>query len=451
MLIRRMPWLAIWTLLISLPVHSTEPMPGCIITYQHANYNGAQLMLCLNGEKKVIVPRENLFEDSITSIKLSSNVIARACQHPDGTGVCRTYFRSVPNVWEAMNDKISTITLTAFNPDDFTMLFSGGPNYPKACHSEGLKECFDFQVTYDKETALNKGRIFSRALKEIIGYSNGSKPSYHHETPEDFTSHGSPASHLIGASTVAGLVFTGPMTLKGNINQMWHASKAYYSRLINVYPGLGQSDYQPLNNGYGCENSICIKDVMDYMRTYIRSLNPLNFDFNESSVYYRFPTFRKDHSGSLAYSWEVGNVHFIQLHDSLNTSEHYYQSWDFGKMNTFTIRNAKEWLKNDLEAAYSSDKKIVLLLRYWDHNDRFLEDLVRKYKINAIFAHKKSQDDAGYQNVHGPNTFLRPTVLGRTIRLVRFKGKDVYVASLYRQYSRQVFLIQELQSEGFSY
>ncbi len=446
---KTMPLVAFGLLLISFPGYGYDPLPGCIIAYADADYQGGKNILCLNGKEEEIITQDNLFEDSVSSIKVGPGVAARACEHPDGSGICRSYFHSAPNVGEVMNDKISTIRLTAFNPDDFTMIFAGGPEYPRSCVYEDLNQCPDNKA-YNRKLGRQHAQNFSVVLNSIAKLSHGQELTNAHKTPAAFTGGASHAGYLIGKSTVAGLAFTGPMT-SGRNGEIQRTSDSYSQEGVDVYPGLGKTDYQPGENA--CGDPVCIKHAMDYMRSQVRSLNPTSFDFEEGGLQYQFPLVRKDHTGSLAYSWDVGNVHFIQLHDSLNTETHRYDSWGGLKNNVFTINDAAEWLKKDLDVAHSAGKKIVLLLRHWDQKSAFLESLVRKYKINAIFAYYKTPLDGRYRDVHGANTFLEPVQLGgpahKTMMLARFKGKDVYVAMI-RIKNNGDYTTTLLQGKGFS-
>ena len=78
----------------------------------------------------------------------------------------------------------------------------------------------------------------------------------------------------------------------------------------------------------------CASDTMRRMRFWLRNHADDLYDYDE---------------GSAAYSWEMGNIHFVQLHD--------YPDYEVPETQ---ICSAIPWLKKDLKSAFERGKRIVL-------------------------------------------------------------------------------------------
>jgi cytolysin (calcineurin-like family phosphatase) len=81
---------------------------------------------------------------------------------------------------------------------------------------------------------------------------------------------------------------------------------------------------------------------------------------------------RKTHEGSLAYSWDIGNVHFVQMHNY----PIYAREWSnfIGsktKRYIVKIKSSLNWLKNDLAVARNAGK--VIILNYHDSDEHWLD------------------------------------------------------------------------------
>src|SRR6185295_6439152 len=90
-------------------------------------------------------------------------------------------------------------------------------------------------------------------------------------------------------------------------------------------------------------------------------LRPASYDFKEAGQYYKFPELRNDYKGSLSYSWDIGDVHFVQLHNY----PAYVASWNgwnagAARREFFEITSSMDWLRNDMTKARNEGKKIIL-------------------------------------------------------------------------------------------
>jgi cytolysin (calcineurin-like family phosphatase) len=171
-----------------------------------------------------------------------------------------------------------------------------------------------------------------------------------------------------------------------------------------------------------------------------------NFDYNEGSAYYDFPSYHKDRMGSLSYSFDIGPIHFVQLnnHPTYTTSWEYWNFWDALNDKFFVEDPALAWLEADLKAASEAGQHIFL--NYHDPDgwgdgkadgstDSYFESLLGQYKVTAIFAGHK-HDELGefmdYDNVHS-GTVDVPVILSggveaKSALMVRFNNnKDEVV------------------------
>ena len=103
----------------------------------------------------------------------------------------------------------------------------------------------------------------------------------------------------------------------------------------------------------------CAKDTMRRMRYWLSAHAEALFDSDE---------------GSAAYSFELGDVHFVQLHNDVN-----YEVPETG------ICSSLNWLKKDLKAAFLADRKIVLLMHRPISNSLKAELEGYQYNIVGIF------------------------------------------------------------------
>jgi len=156
--------------------------------------------------------------------------------------------------------------------------------------------------------------------------------------------------------------------------------------------GLGNHDYE--NNVGDCTEALdasynaCARWSVDDMYsskydngiTLYANLMPYNFssDYNGET-----------RTGSLAYSWDYGNMHFVQLQNYPT----YQVTLDHYAAQTIYIRKSMDWLENDLKNALARNKVIVLNMHDYDalKSDSTAEerarfrDLVDKYHVVAIF------------------------------------------------------------------
>lgn len=154
--------------------------------------------------------------------------------------------------------------------------------------------------------------------------------------------------------------------------------------------GLGNHDYA--NNVNDCADiemfdfsmNACARssvfDLNKRINTYKLFLKDFSSDFD-----------KKTQEGSLGYSWDTGDIHFVQL----NNYPTYEVELDHYINRSIYISNSLDWLEEDLKDALSRGK--VSILNFHDANDHFrrntnardktrLEEMIKKYNVIAIFS-----------------------------------------------------------------
>ena len=198
----------------------------------------------------------------------------------------------------------------------------------------------------------------------------------------------------LGPNSVTGILMNGDMTAYGHSNEL-DKYKSFYEGLgPRIYVGLGNHDYA--NNVDDTYQNNAANRMVDYAVSEIQKLSPRNFDYQQFDDYV-FPEIRTHHVGSLAYSWDIGNVHFVQLHN-YPIYERNWESYVSGdaKRQIYQIKSSLQWLKNDLTLARNEGKIIILNihdpLEHWlDASsgqqlcDEFSKMLV-DFQVSAVFS-----------------------------------------------------------------
>ncbi len=164
--------------------------------------------------------------------------------------------------------------------------------------------------------------------------------------------------------------------------------KDYQTAIANalqpaLYPGLGNHDYAnnvgncwgPWTSIFTSQSNWCAKNSVKTMNSYLSNhaseLGISNIDPN-----------------SLAYSWDIENIHFVQLHN--------YPIYD---QSSIGIGSAAPWLKQDLDAAQQNGKKIILNWHdsgeHWSPTDPGFQNAVTGHNISAVFV-------GHYHSTYGP-------------------------------------------------
>ena len=193
---------------------------------------------------------------------------------------------------------------------------------------------------------------------------------------------------------VKGLIMNGDLTENGHFTQL-DVFKEIYEKIVPVplYPGLGNHDYANYVEPFGYNHSSALvanaggASTVQYLMQKVDSLGIRgeNFDRKGNAIHIQ---------GSLAYSWDVGNVHFVQL----NNYPLFHRSF-VGIGLRYDLEICLNWLERDLSRARAANKFIIL--NYHDSNEHwgdFLSDdqarvltdifrrmITRDYPVSAVF------------------------------------------------------------------
>ncbi len=385
-----------------LPADST--IGSCASVYEHIQFKGKVSWFCLDDQPSKVFT-SGFANDTISSIKIPNGLAVKACENADGSGRCQTYFNSVNNVGHNLNDRFSHITLIRFNYDDFYMLIQSDPQYPWTCKSTSDGDC-----------------------------SNVTTADYNNQLQVDASNQ---LLQDLGIDHVAGTIINGDLTAFGHDWQLEAFHDFYVNKMnLNMYLGLGNHDY--FNNLGDCTlKQSCTTRMMEYFINEVEgTLRPTAFDYQVSDPYYQFPSYRRDKSGSFAYSWDVGPIHFVQL-NNFPTYQAQWNIWHFGAAlrDYYDVQSALSWLETDLSLARERGQKIVLNYhdpsQHWNQNDAEFIQLLEDYAVSVVFAghfHSQSGEFKRYNNSRqGVPVILAGGSDYQTFLLARFHNGELTV------------------------
>lgn len=203
-------------------------------------------------------------------------------------------------------------------------------------------------------------------------------------------------------------IINGDITEFGRLSTRESFDRIYTDNInTTLLLGLGNHDYA--NNVNDCTEpelldfsyNACARgaffDMINRINKYKIFLNNFSSDYNKSSQ-----------TGSGAYSWDMGDIHFVQLQNYPT----YHVNLDHWANRTLYITKSINWLENDLRHAKS--RKKVSILNFHDAYDHFkkhtsteerarLEKMIKDYDVIAIFSghsHYASQSNSEFlQNI----------------------------------------------------
>jgi hypothetical protein len=336
----------------------------CFVAYANANYGGTSNVICDGSEP--------ILNDTYSSLRVPKGLALRVYDNSNLTGLARTYFYDTPWVGNLYNDMMSGFTWWDFSTDDFFMTTVSDTQFPWSYCSDSSSSslCAQEKGTYPNLSLADLSHMYNGRLQ---GSLNSVKDS-------------------VGAGRFGGTIINGDLTAFGDQGSDKSDYISYYEHglSMNVYLGLGNHDYA--NNVDDCGENQCASQMVWYLNNQVTTLNPVRFDYSESGAYYSFPSIRKDYSGSLGYSWEIGNVHFVQL-NNYPVYARSWNGWNFGaaRRDYINISSAISWLRSDLADATSRGKKIILNWHDWDEhvpgnsNNPDILAVLNDFPVSAVF------------------------------------------------------------------
>ena len=224
-------------------------------------------------------------------------------------------------------------------------------------------------------------------------------------------------------------VLNGDLTEFGRQEMRQSYDLAYGGLPFPGYVGLGNHDY--VNNLNDCHDGdisanscarYMVENMVSRLSDYKTALSNQNFSADYDGT--------NQVNGSMAYSWDHGNFHFVQL-QNYPTYTSTIGHWLYADKN---IKSAMSWLESDLKAA--SERGKISILNMHDGTDHFLTNstseeksklktLINHYNVIATFI--------GHTHIAGQsNTSGSSETFGNSIRYnsgALFKG-DYLLLSL---------------------
>jgi|GEM_PF-3001021 len=388
---------------LSTTLGTLEP---CVFAYTDKNYGGTETKFC-----KGFMP--SVVNDSYSSFRVPKGATVRAYQDAGLKGNNRTYFRNVPYVGDGFNDRISSVKVQNFRSTDFFMVIASDTQLPWV-------NCGDTRSSTGSTSERLSEALCVLELEKDGGrwYPNATK--YYNEYLKYYTSviEKSLRSTDSVVERFGGTIINGDLTAYGSQNGNLTLFKDIYQGIAydpiltgvlpigtplpgllnsNLYIGLGNHDYDDnvkdtySFNGYECWSlggfiNDCATDMMEYMVDQVRTLNFNKFDYASKST----ATAGIRRAGSFAYSWDIGNVHFVQL----NNYPGYTARWRYQTLSSsgqYYVTPSNTWLRNDLTNARALGQKVIINVHDWGtaRTDTEFMDIVNNtslYGVSAIYS-----------------------------------------------------------------
>jgi cytolysin (calcineurin-like family phosphatase) len=312
-------------------------------------------------------------------------------------------------------------------PSSFTLLFMGDPQLPRFKGSSNDPA---------SSTRVNAEQV--NALNSVLQANGGKWPT----SPSLTQGGGAPIEKPQG------------LVVAGDLTEYWHDSETdmfmdYWGNVdpskvpnfqLPVFLGLGNHDYA--NNVNDCwwakrgraidGANGCAKNAVGFIKAMISCNMVPNFP---ASLVQSFDV------SSLAYSWNIGKYHFVQLNN--------YPSYANA---TIGVSSAIDWLKKDLAAAKAAVKRSILVYHdsdeHWSKDFPAFQQAIAGQNVAAIFvghyhelvgradqdgpyhADTKTVSSAGMRVTYNVPIFFSGNPMWNTFLLVRFTDSYMNVATM---------------------
>ncbi|MCZ2158657.1 metallophosphoesterase [Bartonella sp. 220] len=267
-------------------------------------------------------------------------------------------------------------------------------------------------------------------------------------------------------------IINGDLTEFGRPQTYQDYADVYKSIPYPIYEGLGNHDYYN-NVGdctipiYNLSKDACAISAVKRMLKEIDKYSSSLPEFNKHVTSRQLIPFGTTHNmiiGSLSYSWDYGDIHYVQLQNyptyTVNLSDSYTK---------IVITKALDWLKKDLEAADKRGKVTILNFHdarpyYRDKDSHFLhpqnaadlatfKSIITSHNVKAIFVghnhyrrYCRAEDDKVFGNIP---VYTAGALFTGDYYLVDVQGKDIHVKA-YNGKTGKAILIKDLETSGIT-
>ncbi|WP_019219604.1 metallophosphoesterase [Bartonella florencae] len=267
---------------------------------------------------------------------------------------------------------------------------------------------------------------------------------------------------------VAFYIVNGDLTEFGRPQTYEDYADVYKDMVYPVYEGLGNHDYAnnvgdcmiPLSNlsKDACAVS-AVKRMLKEMEKYSSSLPKFNQHVISRPLLHT-ETAHYFITGSLSYSWDYGDIHYVQLHNYPIYTVHLSDGHMRAK-----ITSALDWLQKDLAAAQKRGKVSILNFHdarpyFKDNDSHFLhpknmkslasfKSIITRYNVKAIFVghehqriYCRGQDDKVFGNIP---IYTAGALFNGDYYLIEVEGKNIHVKA-YNGKTGTPKLVKDLKS-----
>jgi cytolysin (calcineurin-like family phosphatase) len=323
------------------------------------------------------------------------------------------------------------------------------PNVLKQCYIVAPVQASDFYMIFAADTQYPWTDVWKRDAngnKVMKKNSNGKEEGirvpetraeseiYSEKLNRDYIKGMQSNARQIGNANLRGVIINGDLTNFGQPGELDKYKEMWEQTGLKIYPGLGNHDYA--NNVNDCFENRCATGMVKYLNNFMTKLNPASYDFQVSGQYHKFPENRVDYKGSMAYSWDISDVHFVQLHNYPAYTRS-WNAWDAGaaRRDFIEITSSLNWLRADLTKARNEGKKIILNMH--DVSDHFPDEhqaeysqfvrMVGEFKVSAIFAGHIHEYHGQRFAINGAPVFYSGSTSHSAYLLAHFQGDKLIV------------------------
>ncbi|WP_418115222.1 metallophosphoesterase [Sorlinia euscelidii] len=263
-------------------------------------------------------------------------------------------------------------------------------------------------------------------------------------------------------SNVKFMINNGDLTEYGRTTQYDDYARIYHSTNIPLLEGLGNHDYA--NNVHDCYEFLdwgpssdgCALNMVTREYDHIQDLKN-NIDRIPGAAFSSDVSHSEDASpvaifdefnGSFSYSWDVGDVHYVQLQNYPLYTTH-LEADNIVLRTRVNITKSLDWLKRDLERADLRGKVTIINFHdarpfYNDGDSHFLnrgnlqdlatfKSIITSHKVKAIFvghthaqAYCRATDDTAFGNIP---VYTAGALFNGDYYLIDVKGQDISVSA----------------------